>query len=335
MFKKWIKFILYVGIILIIILVYFFMNEYINKPKISEDFAYGNGRIEAAEVNIAAKIPGRLVGIYVQEGDIVEKGQVVAKLDTDELEAKLKVVNAQIKQAIENKKYAVAIVEQKKSELVLKHKNYLRGVQLYSSKSISLLQYQQWETAYRSAQADLKSAEANVNAADAAIEVASAQAETLKVTINDSTLYSPIEGRVLYKLSQPGEVIGSGQKVLVILDLLDTYMTIFLPTSQAGVVEYGSNARIVLDAFPDIAIPAKVTFLSPKAQFTPKQIETQNEREKLMFRVKVTIDQSLLKKHINSVKTGLPGVAYIRLNETSLWPKNLSNLPKSYTETAN
>ena len=137
MIKTAFKWIVSIAAIVLIVLSYYFVSPYINAPKISEDFAYGNGRIEATEVNIATKIPGRLLEIYAKEGDIVEKGQMLAKLDSDELEAKLRVANAQIRQAEQNKNYALAIVEQKKSELALKHENYLRGVQLYDSKSIS------------------------------------------------------------------------------------------------------------------------------------------------------------------------------------------------------
>jgi HlyD family secretion protein len=162
-----------------------------------------------------------------------------------------------------------------------------------------------------------------------------AQADAVRVNIKDSTLYAPVKGRVLYRLAEPGEVVGSGSRVMVVLDLLDTYMTIFLPTSQAGLVQYGSEARIVLDAIPAIAIPAKVTFVSPQAQFTPKQIETKSEREKLMFRIKATVDINLLKEHLNKIKTGLPGMTYIRLNEAASWPKELSNLPKAHTENVN
>lgn len=335
MIKTAFKWIVSIAAIVLIVLSYYFVSPYINASKISEDFAYGNGRIEATEVNIATKIPGRLLEIYAKEGDIVEKGQMLAKLDSEELEAKLRVANAQIRQAEQNKNYALAIVEQKKSELALKHENYLRGVQLYDSKSISLLQYQQYETAYKSAQADLESAKAHADASNAAIEAAMAQADAVRVNIKDSTLYAPVKGRVLYRLAEPGEVVGSGSRVMVVLDLLDTYMTIFLPTSQAGLVEYGSEARIVLDAIPAIAIPAKVTFVSPQAQFTPKQIETKSEREKLMFRIKATVDINLLKEHLNKIKTGLPGMTYIRLNEAASWPKELSNLPKAHTENVN
>ncbi|MDD2400167.1 MAG: HlyD family efflux transporter periplasmic adaptor subunit [Sulfurovum sp.] len=330
--KKIIKIALYVLAGAGSIFAFYTAYNAINKPKIPENFAYGNGRIEAAQINLAPKVPGRLLEIYVEEGDIVEKGQMLARLDTTELEARWEVAGAQIKQAEQNKNRTMAIVEQKKSELALAHENHLRGESLYKSKSISLLQYQQYETAYKIALANLKSAEADVDASHAAIEAAQAQAQAIKVTIDDSTLYAPKKGRVLYKLLQPGEVVASGQRVLVILDLLDTFMTIFLPTAQAGVINYDSEARIVLDALPHIAIPAKVTFISPQAQFTPKQIETQNEREKLMFRVKVTIDSNLLKEHIDKIKTGLPGVAYIRIDQAIPWPEQLSNVPKSYRE---
>jgi HlyD family secretion protein len=335
MVGKIVKFTLFVFIVAVTLFFgYRYLNEQTQKAALLKGFAFGNGRIESEEVGIAAKVAGRLIQIYVNEGDIVEQGQMLAKLDTNELEAKLKLFNAQIQQAKESKNYSLAIVEQKQSEFALANENYLRAKNLFEKKAISLLQYQQEESAYKSARAAQKAANANVAQANEAINVAMAQAETIKVNIADSTLYAPIKGRILYKLAQNGEIIGSAKNVLIMLNLLETYMTIFLPTSEAGVVNYGSEVRIILDALPNIAIPAKVTFVSPKAQFTPKQIETQDEREKLMFRIKATVDYNLLKNHIEDVKTGLPGVAYIRLDKTLEWPKNLSNLPKSYVETS-
>lgn len=334
MLKKFFKSIIYILLIVAAVSGYMYFSKYNSKSTVSNDFAYGNGRIESDEVGIAAKVSGRLIKVYVNEGDIVEEGQILAKLDTDELEAKLNLANAQIEQAKENKNYSLAILEQKQSEFALANENYLRAKNLFDKNAVSLLQFQQEESAYKSARAMQKAAGANIAQADKAINVAIAQAQTIKVNIADSTLYAPIKGRILYKLAQNGEVIGSGQNVLLMLDLLNTYITIFLPTLEAGVIEYGSDVRIVLDAIPDIAIPAKVTFISPKAQFTPKQIETKDEREKLMFRIKATVDYNLLKEHIDDVRTGLPGVAYIRLDKTVPWPKNLSNLPKSYVETS-
>jgi HlyD family secretion protein len=100
-------------------------------------------------------------------------------------------------------------------------------------------------------------------------------------------------------------------------------MTIFLPTSLVGRLNIGAEGRIVIDAAPDLVIPAMVSFVAPRSQFTPREVETKTEREKLMFRVKVKIDPALLKKNIEKVKTGLPGVAYVLLNTNATWPEHL------------
>jgi HlyD family secretion protein len=143
------------------------------------------------------------------------------------------------------------------------------------------------------------------------------------VTLDESYLTTPIQGRVLYKLAQPGEVLGSGGNVFTVLDLTDVSMSIFVPTEQAGKIQVGSDARIILDAIPQYVIPAKVSFVAARTQFTPKAVETRSERDKLMFRVKVTIDPALLKAHLNEVKTGVPGSAYVLLDQQQDWPENL------------
>jgi HlyD family secretion protein len=328
--QKVLKFVLFLLVAAVLVWVYKYFEASNNKSLVSEDFAYGNGRIASTEVMVSPKISGRVEALYVQEGDIVEKGQKLAQLDTKELEAQLQLTCAQIKQAQENKNHALALLEQKKSERDLAHRNFQRAQTLRKKQAISELSYEQEETNYKSVSAAYKAAQASVAQANEAINVAKAQAAILQVTIDESTLYAPVKGRVLYKLAQDGEVVGGGQNLLVLLDLLDTYMSIYLPTSQAGKIDFGSEARIVLDALPDVVIPAKVTFVSPQAQFTPKQIETQDERAKLMFRVKVNIDTTLLEEHIHRVKTGLPGIVYIPMVADPLWPEALSKLPKSY-----
>jgi len=328
--SKLIKFFLLSIILIALFFAYKQINLYLHPSLVSDEFAFGNGRIEATEISIMPKIAGRVVATYVEEGAIVQEGEKLIQLDTKELDAQLEYINAQIQQAKENKNYALAMFEQKEHEYTLAQKNFKRAQTLYKKKAIAELQYEEDELRYYSTLASKKAAKASVAQADEAIHVLQAQAKTIQVKIDDSTLYAPKQARVLYKLVQEGEVVGSGQSVLILLDLLDTYMTIFLPTSQAGLVHYGTQSRIVLDAFSDIAIPAKVTYISPKAQFTPKQIETQEEREKLMFRIKANIDLSLLKEHIDKIKTGLPGVMYIPLTKSATWPKALDNLPDSY-----
>ena len=320
------KILLGLGILAAAVLIYIFIYSK-KDTNIYEGIASGNGRIETTQVDISSKLSGRLSSIEVQEGDIVQEGQVLARLDTKELEAKLHEASANLEQAKQNKKYALAIVEQRKSELELAEKNYERSENLFSKKSIALVELQKDETALKTAKAALAAAKSQVVSAGAAIDAVLAKIETIKINIGESELYSPVKGRVLYRLKENGEIVAGGGKVLVVLDLINTYMTIFLPTSQAGRVYIGSEARIVLDAVPEAAIPARVTFVSPLAQFTPKEIETKTEREKLMFRIKVKIDSKLLEKYFDRIKTGLPGTAYIKLGKDAVWPSSLNNFP--------
>lgn len=298
-----------------------FLYNYLNQSELPDSITFGNGRIEATEVDIAAKFPGRLSEVSVNEGDIVKAGQIVARLDTDELNAKLQQAQAQVQQARENRKYASAIVRQHQSELELARKNLSRSQNLYVNNNISLVQLQQHEAAVDTLVAAITAAKAQVIASDSAINAALAQKQVIQTNINDSFLKSPIEGRVLYKLLEPGEIIGSGGKVLTVLKMDDIYMTIFIPTSYAGRVKVGSEARILLDALPNITFDANVSFVSPDAQFTPKEIETKSEREKLMFRIKVKVNPELLRSGKLQINSGVPGVAYIRLDSNISWPK--------------
>ena len=122
--------------------------------------------------------------------------------------------------------------------------------------------------------------------------MAEAQVAQIKAMLRDMTLSTPVAGRVEYKLVQAGEVVGAGGRLVTILDLTDVFMTIFLPTGEAGRVALGSEARIVLDAAPNYVFPATVSFVAAEAQFTPKAVETANEREKLMYRVKLKSTRS-------------------------------------------
>ena len=171
--------------------------------------------------------------------------------------------------------------------------------------------------------AGLTAARMQVAEAESATQAAIAHGESLSATVNDTTLKAPIAGRVLYRLTEPGEVLAAGSKLLTLLDMTDVSMTIFLPAADAGKVVIGSPARIVLDALPEQVLPATVTFVAPRAQFTPKEVETRSEREKLMFRVKVKVDATWLAQHEQITKGGMPGLAYVQTDPQAPWPKNL------------
>ena len=320
-------------------------------------FVASNGRIEAVEIDISTKTAGRLQDIMVREGDFVKAGQVLAQMDTAQLEARKRQAEAQLRRAKiaidtahslvaqreAEKTSALAVVEQRKAQLDSASKTNARSKQLLTGNAVSQQIVDDSEAAEQSARATLASAQASLAASDAAINAAKAQIvdaeaavdaaqadiESIETDIADATLKSPRDGRVQYRIAQPGEVLSAGGRVLNLVDLGDVYMTFFLPTAEAGRTSMGSNVRLILDAAPQYTIPAKVSFVADVAQFTPKTVETEEERQKLTFRVRAQIPQALLQKYIQYVKTGLPGMAYVRLDPEAAWPENLErNLVK-------
>ncbi len=318
---------------------------------VPEGFAVSNGRIEATEVDIASKIAGRIDTILVKEGQFVREGEVLAKMDTRVLQEQRLEAIAQIKEAQSAVAAAQALLEQRQSEtraaqsLVNQRqaeldsvaKRHTRSRSLAQRGAISAQQLDDDRAAAESARAALESAKAQVSASKAAIEAArtniiqaqtrveAAQATERRIAadIDDSELKAPRDGRVQYRVAEPGEVLAAGGRVLNMVDLSDVYMTFFLPTEQAGTLKLGGEARLILDAAPDLRIPATISFVASVAQFTPKTVETSDERLKLMFRVKARIPPELLQQHLEYVKTGLPGVAWVRVNEELPWPDDL------------
>lgn len=300
----------------------------IRQPELPAGIALGNGRTEAVEVDITTKFGGRLEQVLVKEGDRVKIDQKLARFDTQELAAQLRRAQAEVRRTEQERLFAKAVIAQRKSELSLTQKDMERSKGLYENDSISLEQLQRDETAVQTAKATLAAAQAQLSNAEATIEAAIANTELIKTQIDDSLLKAPINGRVLYRLAEPGEVLPGGGKVLTVLDPTDIYMTLFLPTREAARVAVGAEARVVLEGIEEITIPAKVSFVAPRAQFTPKEVETRTEREKLMFRLKVQLDAGFLERYAALAKTGIPGVAYIRLDANAAWPVALQSVKR-------
>jgi HlyD family secretion protein len=317
--------------------------------------ASGNGRIEAVEIDIATKAPGRLKDVLASEGEFVKAGQVVAVMDTESQDAQLRQAEAQLQQARSSvaiarsqlnqrraeKNAMLAALVQREAELAVAHKRQGRSSTLAREGASSQQEADDDSARVQSATAAVSAARAQVAATEAAIttaeaqlagsgsavEAAQASAARIRADIKDATLKAPRDGRVQYRVAQPGEVIGAGGRVLNLVDLSDVYMTFFLPTAAAGKLALGDDVRLVLDAAPQYVIPASVSFVADVAQFTPKTVETAVEREKLMFRVKARIAPELLKQHILQVKTGLPGMAYVRTDKRVPWPERLALTP--------
>jgi HlyD family secretion protein len=317
----------------------------------------GNGRIEAVEIDISSKSPGRLRDIAVREGDFVRAGQVLAEMDMDQLTAQRRQAEAELRRARiaidtagslvtqrqAERRAAAAVIDQRQAQLDAATRRLARTEVLSKTNTVALQVLDDDRANQNSAMATLAAAQASLAASDAAIGAAKAQVidaeaaveaaraaiESIDTEIADGSLKSPRDGRVQYLVAQPGEVLAAGGRVINMVDLTDVYMTFFLPSEEAGRVPIGAEVRLVLDAAPQYAIPAKVSFVADVAQFTPKTVETQEERQKLMFRVRAQITPELLRKYITYVKTGLPGMAYLRLDPKVAWPENLEkNLVK-------
>ena len=343
------------GVIIVVGLLAYLLWNNISKPD-TEALVSGNGRIEATEINVSSKLSGQLEEILVKEGDFVEAGQVLARVKISTLEAQLRELEAQQRQAqdaiataeaqvamrISEKAAAEAMVQQRETELMAA-KNRLARTEVLAKEGASSKQQLDDERAaaqqavavlsaakaqVQSAQGAIVASKSQVSAAHSQVDAIKASVERIKFDMDDAQLRAPLKARVQFRVAQPGELVAAGGRVLNLIDLSDVYMTFFLPETVAGKIAIGTEVRIVLDAAKNVVIPAKVSFVADTAQFTPKSVETESERQKLMFRVKAKIDPTLLNKYIEQVKTGLPGVAYIKIDDQATWPTFLENTVK-------
>jgi len=283
-----------------------------------------NGRIEATQVDVSSKYAGRLAEVTVKEGDEVTAGQVIARIASPEYEAQLRSAQAQVLRARQALAEAEALIAQRKSDQILARTDAERGKELVAKGYLSKQVDDQRSAKADAADAALRAAQAQRDQAQFAIHASEADAEQVKAILVDLVLLAPRSGRVQYQLARTGEVVAAGTRVVTILDLSDVYMTIYLPAAQAGQLALGDEARIILDPVPQYVIPATVSFVAADAQFTPKAVETAEEREKLVFRAKLQVDRNLLAKYHRQVKTGVRGLGFVRTSPSAKWPDSLA-----------
>ncbi|MBP3865870.1 MAG: HlyD family efflux transporter periplasmic adaptor subunit, partial [Pseudomonas sp.] len=261
----------------------------------------------------------RLAEVLVDEGDRVTQGQLLARMDTRTLEATRAQAEAEVLRARQTLAANEANVQLRQSEKLLASQELTRFRQLAKRGFASGQQLDQQQARYDTSNAAVVAAQAQVAAAKAAIGSSQAQVAQLTSEIDDSSLRAPINGVIQLRLAEPGEVLGSGGRVFMMIDPGDQYMNLYMPASVVGKLTVGSEARIVLDALPDRALPTKITFVAAKSQFTPKEVETRDERQKLVFRVKLRLTDP---GAVPQAKPGMPGAGYVRTADVP-WPANL------------
>ena len=286
-----------------------------------------NGRVEATQVDISTKIPGRVIEIVPHEGDMVSPGEVVARVDTSETLAQFHQAQASAELARQTLVTRQAEVASDEAQLNFANEELRRTATLVSKGWSTHELLDQRNQQLKSADAALRAAMSQVDEARATVKTADARVEELQAVINDSTIKSPVEGRLQYRLVEPGAVLPPGGKIATVIDLNDVYTTVYLPSAQAGRLKVGNDpdaARLVIDAYPDYIFPASVSFVAPESQFTPKTVEVQSEREQLYFRVKLQKPPGVLKGMEEQIKSGLRAVAYVRLDPAVEWPAGLA-----------
>lgn len=286
-----------------------------------------NGRVEATQVDISTKIPGRVIEIVPHEGDMVSPGEVVTRIDTSETLAQLHQAQASAELARQTLVTRQAEVASDEAQLNFANEELRRTSTLVSKGWSTHELLDQRNQQLKSADAALKAAMSQVDEARATVKTADARVEELQAVINDSTIKSPVEGRLQYRLVELGAVLPPGGKIATVINLNDVYTTVYLPSAQAGRLKVGNDpdaARLVIDAYPDYIFPASVSFVAPESQFTPKTVEVQSEREQLYFRVKLQKPPGVLKGMEEQIKSGLRAVAYVRLDPAVEWPAGLA-----------
>jgi HlyD family secretion protein len=296
------------------------------RGQLPEGIVSGNGRLEAKLVDVAAKEPLRVKQVLVDEGDLVRPKQVLLRLDTVTLDAQLAEALAAVTAAKERLAVARASIIKQKREIALAEVEASRSRNLVTEGAGSQRELDVRNTKVETTKATLAEVDASLLTAQRQVEVAQANAATIQTRIDDSILRSPVTGRVLYRLAEAGEVLSPGGKAMTLVNLEDVYMEIFLPSEQAAALKIGAESRITVDYAPDRAVAGFVSFVSPEAQFTPKQVETRSEREKLMFRVKIQVPKEIASQYVERIKTGIRGVGYVKADSSAVWPARLQNL---------
>ncbi len=292
-------------------------------PALPAGIASGNGRLEADEIDIDTKFAGRIATLAVDEGDVVAASQTVALMDSQDLEASLRKSEYLVLQAQQTVRQSIASLAQERTQVVFAQQELGRAKTLVKSGYASRETVDQRQQALNGANDAVRANLAQAAEAAQALNASTQDVALDKVNIAYNTLVAPRSGTIEYRIANIGEVLPAGGKVFTMLDRSFVYMDVYLPTADAGRTRIGSDARIVLDAYPGHPIPASVTFVAAQAQFTPKTVETKDERDSLMFRVRVRIDPARLRARSTPVKSGLPGQAFVRTDPHAIWPAAL------------
>jgi len=268
-----------------------------------EGLVQANGRIEGDHYTVAGKIAGKIIELKAREGDEVKKGQVLVKLDDAQINAKV----------LQAKKEVVAADALCHAAEVSEQQSKRDQVRLQNLQHEHLASKQAAERATSAWKVDKD----RLAAAHAQCGVSAATLQEVLSLKDDLTIHAPAKGMVTTRIVDEGEVVAAGSPLFDIVDLDRLYLKVYVPEKQIGKIRLGLPARIYSDAFPDKPFPATVRYIASRAEFTPKEVQTPDERVKLVYAVKLY----LTKNPGHRLTPGLPADAVIRWKEGIEWEK--------------
>jgi HlyD family secretion protein len=290
-----------------------------------------SGTLETVEVNVSSKVTGQLMKLNIAEGSKVQIGDTIAIIDHDMLSLQLRQAEAGVDVAeaqfsllhngarSEDLILAQESIKQSEVSFATAESDYQRIKELYAQQSASKKQFEDAESRYSITQAQLNSAKQNLqklqrfarpedlSAAKARVDQAKAQANIIRKQIADSYIIAPVSGVITHKPVEEGELIGTGAVIVKISRLEKMELRIYVNETELGKVKLGGIADVVIDTYPDKNYPGKVVYVSPNAEFTPRNIQTKDERTKLVFAVKLEVENT-----DGGLKSGMPADAYLK-----------------------
>lgn len=287
-----------------------------------------SGQVRGTEVTVRSKLPGRVESLKAKEGQAINAGELIAKISSEEIEARIEQARAQvdasshkIHQAREAMKRVEADVKEAESQRNLARNDHDRYSELIKKGLVSRSEFDVAEARLKSSGARLEAAKKGREEARAAYETAknqvdeaAARVKEIEATFKDTELHAPSTGTVINKLVEEGEMVAVGTPVATLIDLSDIYVKVYIPEKDIGKIRLGNPARIYADAFPGRSFDGEVTEISQKAEFTPKEVHMKEERTKLVFGVKVGI-----RNPEGYLKPGMPVDVKIKWMENASW----------------
>lgn len=319
-----------VGIVVVTILLAIFA---VSRHNSNPNQIFVSGNMEITEVDVSFRIPGKMIERYVDEGDIVKQDQLIALQELDDLQHQVAERKAELKAAqdalLELKNgylpeeigQASAKVDQTLADLIKQRADFARQTQLLERQVISQKEFDSSRAAIDSAEARyLEAVEyytllkngtryEKVAQGEARVQEAIEALALAETTLSYAYLRSPLSGWVLSKNVEPGEVVAAGTPVITVGNLDDIWLRAYVDESNLGKINLSQEVVITTDSYPGKEYIGKITFISNEAEFTPKNVQTQKERVKLVYRIKVTV----LNPH-HELKPGMPADGLIQLH---------------------